>query len=41
MHSGGIFDYDEKTKRLNEELRSLNLPGVWEDRVLRTILNQV
>ena len=40
MHSGGIFDFDEKSKRLNEVLNSLNDPSIWEDRELSQTLNQ-
>ncbi len=40
MHSGGIFDFDEKSKRLNEILNSLNDPSIWEDRELSQTLNQ-
>ena len=40
IHSGGTFDFDEKSKRLNEVLSSLNDPGIWDDRELSQSLNQ-
>ena len=40
IHSGGTFDFDKKSKRLNEVLSSLNDPGIWDDRELSQSLNQ-
>jgi peptide chain release factor 2 len=31
IHSGGTFDFDEKSKRLSEILETLNDPEIWED----------
>lgn len=38
--SGGIFDYAEKSERLEELSRELEQPSVWENRELATKLNQ-
>ena len=38
--SGGIFDYAEKSERLEELSRELEQPGIWENRDLATKLNQ-
>ena len=31
MHFGGIFDFDSKSERLEEVIRELESPGVWEN----------
>ena len=33
VHLGGFFDYDEKCERLDEVVRELEQPDVWNDSV--------
>jgi peptide chain release factor 2 len=38
--SGGIFDYDSKAERLEEVLRQMEDPGMWEDQEFAQKLGQ-
>ncbi len=38
--SGGIFDYDSKAERLEEVLRQMEDPGIWEDQEFAQKLGQ-